>query len=50
MQNSLSFQEEKDKAAISLFGSADHDTNQADIGGRADEDAKHFMRLAPAQS
>jgi len=48
LHNSLGFQEEKDKASISLYGSDNPDLYQADIGGKADESAKHFMRLGPA--
>ena len=48
LHNSLAFQEEKDKSTVSLYGSAEQEVAAADIGGRADERANHFMRLAPA--
>ena len=37
LQNSLGFQEEKDKSSISLFGSEHPEMVQAEIGGKVDE-------------
>ena len=48
LHNSLGFQEENDKASISLYGSENPDVYNADIGGKADDAAKNYMRLGPA--
>lgn len=49
LQNSLNFQEEKDKASISLLGATDNDKVLADIGSVTDEKGKSYMR-APDKS
>ena len=50
LQNSLAFQEEKDKNTISLHASAEAEVAAADVGSRADERGNQFVRLAPAQN
>ena len=49
LQNSLNFQEEKDKSQISLLGSSEPEKSLADIGSTVDEKGKSFMR-APDKS
>jgi hypothetical protein len=44
VQNSLNFQEEKDKQEISLVASTEADKLGAEPGGELDRQAKQFMR------
>mmetsp|Transcript_34911 Transcript_34911/g.53589 ORF Transcript_34911/g.53589 Transcript_34911/m.53589 type:complete len:115 (+) Transcript_34911:887-1231(+) len=44
LQNSLNFQEEKDKNSISLFGRPDAEITQAQREDKVDKEATAFMR------
>ena len=43
----MNFQEEKDKASISLYGNSEPEKSLADVGSRSDVKAKGFMRANP---